>query len=561
MNSKILDEIVADLIALDPKFAKIEVELRRLAAKLLAAKPDAEMDLIFRQRLRGELRAQASDLKIESEQIKLSNSFSMQKLFFALGGAALAVVLFFSYQQLENHIAFDFSAGIESVGPKAFGSLANDSGAAPAMGKGGGGGGAAAEMAYRDGAIPEFTITKFVYRGSINLPTSPIQVLKRVKNQTIGGSLLQSLADFNFGLADFSSLQNLKLQNFGFAEDRDRGYAVYVGAEDGSVSISQNWQKWPNVYDQCNGAAQDCYEKNRMKEGDMLSDQEDLRIAADFVQKFGVDLQSFGQPEIFNSWREELARSTEKIGFYFPEQVAVIYPLQVAGQKVYNDGGTVDGLTVNIDQRLKAATGLWNLQTQKYQASAYEPVRDEKLFRKFLERGGLWNWIPENSQNARIVEVELGDPEMVLLKYWNYQDNENTELLIPALRFPVVKVPEGEYVYQKAIVIPLAAEILANQDKNQPVPYLNSEPVKIDSAITPLDSTRTEALADCPQLAPVGPDFCPNGKIVQGEKDANGCLPAPTCQKSDAEKVETPAEQNNPDGDNTEKPSERTPGN
>ena len=44
-------------------------------------------------------------------------------------------------------------------------------------------------------------------------------------------------------------------------------------------------------------------------------------------------------------------------------------------------------------------------------------------------------------------------------------------------------------------------------------------------SITP---TTTPALS-CPQLAPVGPNFCPNGVVVSGGLDANGCQLPPKC--------------------------------
>lgn len=37
---------------------------------------------------------------------------------------------------------------------------------------------------------------------------------------------------------------------------------------------------------------------------------------------------------------------------------------------------------------------------------------------------------------------------------------------------------------------------------------------------------------DCPQLAPVGPNFCPNGSTVDGGKDTNGCQLPPKCEEA-----------------------------
>ena len=36
----------------------------------------------------------------------------------------------------------------------------------------------------------------------------------------------------------------------------------------------------------------------------------------------------------------------------------------------------------------------------------------------------------------------------------------------------------------------------------------------------------------CPQLMPPGPNFCPNGKVISGGKDANGCALPPKCESN-----------------------------
>lgn len=546
--SKIIDEIVADLISLDPEFAKIEKEIRVLAQKMLAAKPRSEIDANFKKSLKNELLARAAQLK--SAPSKLSfNPFKMQKFFYSLAGAAVALAILFGVQNYNRIVPSSDSVAeftVQSVEPRAFGSLVADSNTAPAAGKGGGGGGAAGvtlDMARGGQMMGEYTITKFIYDGPITFPVGTVDVLKRVKNNVSSGSLLSSLANFNFGLADFSSLQNLKLQNFGFAEDRDRGYLVYVDAEGGSVSISQNWQNWPNVYAACGviGAAPDCYQKLQLKESEMLSDADNYKIAADFVQRFSINLNNYGAPEIVSPWREELARTTDKENFYFPEAISVVYPLEVSGKKVYTDGGWVEGVNIAVDQRLKLATSVWNLQTQQYQSSAYAAVTDEALFRKFLENGGIYSWYPEDTSNARIIEVTLGDPEMVWLRYSNFQNGQNDDLLVPALKFPVVKIPDGEYVYQKAIIVPLAAEILADRNSNPPILYSDVKPVDDSVSTDVVESVSVES-SDCPQLTPPAPDFCPNGQIVSAGLDARGCQQPPVCEAVDTVTAVTPTE-------------------
>ena len=79
---KLINEIVTDLIKVDPEFAGMEKDLRKLVQKFLAAKPEAKIDAVFKKRLQNELRARAAELKIKrgSDSKKPFNLFPMQKL-------------------------------------------------------------------------------------------------------------------------------------------------------------------------------------------------------------------------------------------------------------------------------------------------------------------------------------------------------------------------------------------------------------------------------------------------------------------------------------------------
>ncbi|MFH0834706.1 MAG: hypothetical protein V2A63_04975, partial [Patescibacteria group bacterium] len=87
---KIIDEIIVELVALDPEFAKMESEIRILANKMLAARPDSAIDSKFKKELKNKLLARADELKSAHPNSSF-NFFKMQKFFFALAGAAVAI--------------------------------------------------------------------------------------------------------------------------------------------------------------------------------------------------------------------------------------------------------------------------------------------------------------------------------------------------------------------------------------------------------------------------------------------------------------------------------------
>lgn len=514
-TEKLISEIVGDLIALDSEFKEMEEDLHKLVQKLIEAKPDAVLDENFKKQLKSELRIKAQELKSEATKDSAehgsplsrgqANPFKMQKLIYALAGAALAVIVFFGYQQYGSEIFLmkdlAFESGIEKVESQAFGPLAQEGGAEAAIGRGGGGGGGGApEMMAMDMPAPEYTVNKFIYEGDIPLPVGGIDVLRRVKDAVSSSNLIRSLTKLDFDLADLSTFQEAKLQNFNIVEDKDFGYMASVDLRESNISINQNYQRWPDPYRDCNyESGPDCYDSLRLEESDMLADSEVLRVAAEFANQFGINLANYGEPKIAYRWKEELARMEAEEDFYFPESVSVVYPLMIEGMPVYNQGGGEEGLNVSVDQRNKKVSGVWGLSTQLYQASEYAAVSDEALFRKFIEKGGLWGFLPPEDVEVKINEIRLGEPEEVLMKHWKYEDGENRELVIPALRFPIIETPEGRYFYQEAVVVPLAAEILAERDEEPPfigIPEPMPLEIEVPEEEVPVPEIEAEAPAE-----------------------------------------------------------------
>lgn len=509
-----IKQIVEELIALDKELASDREALEALVAKLLAAKPKVKLDAAFRKRLKREILQQLQSSNQEYPQS--FNLFSMQKFFYSFAGVAVALLIVLPFWQPWNASqGFDFTSGvsIKRVADNAFGSFlhsastGNALGAVSAMGKGGGGGGVATEVATPQSAdsrmiMPPYELTayKYIYKGEIPLPTADVEVLKRVKDIESSSFLAQSLSGFDLGLVGLSKMQNLKVTNFSLSEDKDLGYDAYISLTDGSISINQNYLRWPDPYRDCKGE-QSCYDNLRLKESDMLSDEEALQTAAAFAKQYGVNLSNYGEPYVDHQWKLDFARATDKVNYYFPDSATVIYPLLIDGKALYNQNGDKEGITFNVSVRQKAVSGVWGLNTQNYEASNYAAASDVAQFQRFIEKGGLYGYTPENP--SKTIEVELGDPEMVLMHYYDYDGVNNTELVVPALRFSIPNPPEGQYYFPRAIVIPLVKQILDQVEKNNPpiaIPFAASDTVKADTAtpeatpaVTPtaIDSTST----------------------------------------------------------------------
>ncbi len=494
--------VLTELYQVDPDLKKFEKQLIILMKELINQKPDVSLDDDFRLQLKNHLLSQAIDLKTNNLKIKNMNNFfwfnfSHRFTYAAIGVAVVTLVLssglYLTYNKSRvagTKLALNSQLNIMEVSDRAFGYLqsqnANLSQGAEGLGAGGMGEVAVAspttqadtkessvatvEPGLGGGGMgmPAPVYISYVYQGEpLQLSDDKVGVLKREKNSASAGQLGSLLASVDFGLVNLSRFTNVQLQNLSFVEDREFGYSIYANLYDSSISIYENYLKWPNPAANCQDEA--CYRGLQLSIDDMLADEEIIRIANEFVTSYGINLTSYGQPVVNNDWRLWYDRAENKQDVYIPEVVSVVYPLVLDGQEVYDEGGNKTGLYVNVNVRYQRAGGVWNLFAQNYQKSMYEAETDVNKVLQYAERGGLYSWQWEDAPNK--VEVGLDTPILSLVRMWNYQPGapEGDELYIPALIFPVINQPENVDVYRKTVVVPLAKDLLSDNVWGGPI--------------------------------------------------------------------------------------------
>jgi hypothetical protein len=298
---------------------------------------------------------------------------------------------------------------------------------------------------------------RFVYKGEpLVLDAASADVLKRVKPSGVPApAAVTALAP---GLIDLSRMPGLRLQAYSMVQDRDFGYFVNVDLFEGHVSLSQYWQRWPHPELGCADDA--CWQAMRIRPEQIPSDEEAIRIADAFMNESGIDRGLYGPAEVRGEWRGAYDLAQDKSLVYLPESINVVYPLRIDGRDVLFEGGEAFGLIVNVNVRHRRVDGMWNLMTHDYQAAAYALETDPKRILDVTARGGVYGWMPEG-EDVKVVDVEIGAPERVLLKVWHSMSGEESqELIVPALKFPVIAPPEGEAFYRTAVVVPLVRELL-----------------------------------------------------------------------------------------------------
>lgn len=452
---------------------------------LRAADPAAAPDEAFLQHLQVRLRDRATALSTPVPTLSI-----MQKYFYALGGAvAAAVILPVAYLAATKQAPVPAGAPLfptdavtieQAANREAFGSLSTVQ-LGEMGGRGGGGGGMGGDMAVTNPVAPMTTEAygsadgkmiapdsliyiperyEYVYNGEITGLTPEVSVLKR---ETPKASVPYStIADrLNFGSIDLGAFAGTNLDSITITQEREFGYYINLNLRDGSVNINPNWGYWPGH--DCQTEA--CYRQNQVKIGDLLSDEEVIRIARAFAEEYGIDLSAYGEPKVDSFWRRDYERAEDKSMAYVPETQRVVFPQLVDGKPVYDQSGMTMGLSIGVHAKHKRVADLWGLMKTSYQKSAYDGVTDPQQIKDFLT---TIDRFPAEAypmdQQFKTTKVVLGTPTVAYATFYRYDGNRGEDLVAPALIFPVESVEGEGYIYRQNVVVPLAAEMLKPQD-------------------------------------------------------------------------------------------------
>lgn len=467
MNKKDIAGIVDELIELEPTLIEHRAILEKNVAAILAAKPDVKITPAFTQKLLRDLQT-----VIASSSQSTSQPFTMKNFFFAVGGALVASLALF-VTVINPVVPFDQFTSDETV--------TMDGKGLPRPQSGGGGGGGMAmqesKMIAPGEPNPYKTVT-YNYSGELTLPDSKdLTAFRRtpLKSSSKAELLTGTFVD---DLINIGALKSLSVVSVNLSESGDEPLMVNVDFNDGNVSINRqiNYANRPDS--QCRDEA--CYERYRLKERDMISDSRAIEIAEEFLKKLGVDTSSYGEPVMQDEWRMWLEREADKSNFYYPEQLTVTYPYLVNGSPVYDEWGNANGMTINVDVRLRAAIGLWGLRTMNLVQQDMRAVTNPEALTDLIRTGGVQFVMPQPTETT---EATLGAPELVYMSYyhWDQEEQVGYETYYPALSFPITVLPTDTYEFRKAVVVPLAQDYIDMHKEEMgemPVPY--GEPMPVD---------------------------------------------------------------------------------
>jgi hypothetical protein len=494
--------ILDDLYKIDPSLKKMEADLKKIITSLVSIKPEVRMDEDFRAKLRDQILS-----RIEELQEKKTRKFSFANIFSSKVPAyslitSLVLVLFisgayFSQKSPEKTIDFNDVFKVTPLKNNAFGTLSEEGAtfSAPESGqrigneldvltsstvntemaratnlKGIGAGGG--DNQFIGISAPEWINYTYTYVGDeIDFDQSTVSVLKRKKGSSIASNLSNMIKGLDFELINLNSFPSSEVENLTLSQNKQYGYSVYLGFNEGIVSIFKNWRMWPNPWAECNihASSKSCAESKLLSKSDVPSDVALIKISNNFLKKHSINISAYGKPIINNDWQ---IRSE---GRFVPEEIQIVYPLELDGKMIYEVSGNIIGLNISIDIRNKKVAGLYNLTTREHEESGYAAASLEDVL-KVAQNGGINNNHYQNP-NQKTVKIELDTPYLGYLNHYKHNPaGYSEELLIPALIFPIKNVRDNpSYQLRKNIVVPLADEMLQSDNNNTyPMPLLET---------------------------------------------------------------------------------------
>lgn len=476
------EQLLQELYEIDPGLREHESELVPLIAQLLERDPAQKPSPAFVKKLRKELQARVGSMTSGAVEYRAAydapSAFAafFHRFAFAAAGAVAAVVIAvpvtLNYATREAGMPLDAFRAEETAmkaGNQDDGSVSTSGMPAPQAannpvpgmyGRGGGGGGMdMGTMSAVSSLVAPWNPVKFRLEGDLPaLPQGKVEVLERnMRALSVPFSSIQNA--FRDAAIDLSSFDGTTVDHVSMTQRRQFGHTINVSLADGSVSINQAWEFWPQPGSNCQ--TEECFRAQQPKLSDIPADAELIRIANKFLADHSIDLAGYGDPIVDNAWRRDYDRAEDKRYAWVPESIRVVYPLVIDGTTVTEPGGGPSGISVQVSIRHKRVSDVWGLMTYQFSRTSHDAIAGRDDVEKFIANSG--------AQYTNAPTVTLKNPTIGYVRLYTYENNQNKELFVPALIFQVTDVPPGTFYYPTSVAVPLSKQLLKEATPPMPI--------------------------------------------------------------------------------------------
>jgi len=348
------------------------------------------------------------------------------------------------------------------LGERAFGDLSLEQAVTTEDAVGAGGGSASSLRMYPIVAdefpYPQEVIAyEYLYQGELpDLTTVDPTVYRRVNTFALPTVLSDSFSQLTIGILSLSTFNNLGIQTISLNESDETGYTVALDIPNNTLSISRQNEYWQT------------FDTTRtLSASDIPSNEALIEKANQFLVDHQINASSFGTPTVDRAFIDPES--------WVPDAMSVIYPALVEDTEVWSLWGQPSGLSVSVSLRTGEVDNLWAPGAYSLEASAYELTTNSEEVLAVAQRGGLWEYVPENADVT--YTFLLGEPELVLAEHYQYDAEEGSTILyVPAFQFPVVEGDANAPYQRPWIIVPLVKDILDEAGRPFPTePFLLEE--------------------------------------------------------------------------------------
>ncbi len=505
-----LNEILKEIYLIDPSLKKEEEKLRALIENMISTQPEAKINDEFVANLKERIFTEIDNMESKKEPKILF----WQKLTYVSVGAAVVILL--SLLVFPNIINREFVSerdeSIALLDERAFGDLnvelsESDTGDSiesmagqrtddAVMGLGADSDSMPSQV--EDISIMPYPIEQknyiYTYKGNlleeINLSEISDLVYKReIENSSArqAASRLSATPNLPINLNNFS---HKEVRHININEEKDFGYSISLNLANNTLSIYSNWQKWPQPYRDCYD--RDCIESLNLGASDMLSEDQLISIANNFVNDYEIDLNDYGAAQVSEETIRRITNPENNPEHNYPQEASVVYPLIINNKEVVDSYGKKEGIQVAVNIREGKVSSVYNINYSNLLSSSYSLIDNLENINTLLSRGGLSPDIYRHN-DLEEVEIVLDDPKISLVRTWMPSTDASrgsTEIFIPSLVFPIIETP-NQYFHRQQVVIPLTKEVfeaslerLENQGPSDydilPMPRIEPDMPRVD---------------------------------------------------------------------------------
>ena len=303
----------------------------------------------------------------------------------------------------------------------------------------------------------QFPYYNFTFTGAIPEYTGSLDVFKRNGGTFNPGELSSLFTNFQIEGLNFQAFEKISITNLTLSEARDFGYIVSIDLQNGTITLNQNWAKWPQSHCTADG----CDLPTKLEESDMSSDDTIIQIGNDFLKKYGLDEYHMTTPQLDKNWKIYYAQAKKESPStaQIPEQVTLTYPQTIHGIRIYDEYGTYKWLSLAFDVRNKQIASMFGFEKQSLIQAKYTEMTDTANIQQIIRYG--WRYQTQSFSGQKIKEASLASPSIGYVRLWweTYEaDGRGREFYVPAYVFPILSEEARKETGRENIVVPLVKD-------------------------------------------------------------------------------------------------------